>query len=146
MDAIIQNGTSGLFGSVGAVAKMRNPIQAAKMLLRNQISPSKSEKAAGLVQPSILIGSGAEEWCVKNSGFLDLCDNIQLISPESEREFKKHSKTLNLHGVEKTGVQDTVGAIHFNVSPQGEPSIAAGLSSGGSIMKCPGIYLNLNVH
>ena len=61
MDAGLMGGTSLLFGSVGAISGIKNPILVAQKLVEEQ---EKEPLPLGRVPPNFLVGEGATEWAV----------------------------------------------------------------------------------
>ncbi|XP_030490083.2 putative threonine aspartase isoform X1 [Cannabis sativa] len=58
-DASIMNGDTGTFGAVGAVPGVKNAIQIAALLVKEQM---KKSTLLGLIPPMFLVGEGAREW------------------------------------------------------------------------------------
>ncbi|PON92032.1 Peptidase T2, asparaginase [Trema orientale] len=58
-DASIMNGDTGAFGAVGAVPGVKNAIQIAALLVKEQMMGSSP---LGLIPPMFLAGEGAREW------------------------------------------------------------------------------------
>ncbi|KAK1314458.1 putative threonine aspartase [Acorus calamus] len=65
-DASIMDGSSGAFGAVGAVPGVRNAIQIAAHLAREQM---KGPSSLGRIPPIFLVGQGAREWA-KSKGII----------------------------------------------------------------------------
>lgn len=57
-DASIMTGDDLLFGSVGAVQNIKNPIEVAYDVLLNQRKATK----CGLIPPNMVVGEGAQKW------------------------------------------------------------------------------------
>ena len=66
-DAGIMDGSSLLFGAVGAMPGIKNPILVAKLLVREQ---QKGLLPLGRVPPGFLVGEGAKEWAVSENNIL----------------------------------------------------------------------------
>ncbi|PQQ14662.1 putative threonine aspartase isoform X1 [Prunus yedoensis var. nudiflora] len=58
-DASIMDGSSGVFGAVGAIPGVRNPIQVAALLAKEQMMGSS---LLGRIPPIFLVGEGARIW------------------------------------------------------------------------------------
>ncbi|KAL5718582.1 hypothetical protein ACHQM5_011469 [Ranunculus cassubicifolius] len=72
-DASVMDGDSGAFGAVGAVPGVRNPIEIATLLAKEQMMGSS---LLGRIPPMFLVGEGARKWA-KSKG---------LISPVTEED------------------------------------------------------------
>ena len=121
LDAAIMDGKTLGAGSVASVQHIANPIHLARLVM---------EKTPHV----LLVGEGAEEFA-KSQG-------IELVSPYyfyTEREWERFKKakeaatkkTSSLHRDEEHG---TVGAVALDQSG----NLAAGTSTGGTVMKMPG--------
>jgi beta-aspartyl-peptidase (threonine type) len=128
LDALLMNGADLRTGGVACVERLRNPIQAARLVL---------DKSPHIY----FVGQGAETFASENG--MSLINNAALIVPR-ERErleaFQASGKpdttfsgasseadpTLHSH--------DTVGAVALDT----HGNIAAGTSTGGTLSKAPG--------
>ncbi|PPR05836.1 hypothetical protein CVT26_010116 [Gymnopilus dilepis] len=140
-DASIMSAQGGYFGSVGAVSGIKNPIRLAKAILENSRIPNKF----GRVAPLALVSGGAQTFAM-NAGNIEVVPPDALVSPTARATWEKWkarmdapediSSILDENNPEESlqNIQDTVGAIAF--SP--ESGLAAGVSSGGLLMKHPG--------
>lgn len=72
-DASIMDGDDLMFGSVGAIRSIKNPIEVAQLILENQ----RKSMPMGLIPPSFLVGDGATKWAITNG-----CQQANLISGE----------------------------------------------------------------
>jgi beta-aspartyl-peptidase (threonine type) len=124
MDALLMNGENLRTGGVACVERLRNPIQAARLVL------DKSPHV-------YFVGTGAERFARQYG--MPLCDNMDLVIPrEQERLYKAQADELaglpdeTFSG--SLGSHDTVGAVALDV----HGNIAAGTSTGGTLNKAPG--------
>ena len=67
MDAGLMDGSSLLFGAVGALSGVKNPILVAQRLVEEQ---QKGLLPLGRVPPGFLVGEGAKEWAVSENNIL----------------------------------------------------------------------------
>ncbi|KXN91043.1 Threonine aspartase 1 [Leucoagaricus sp. SymC.cos] len=131
-----------LFGSVGAVSGIKNPILAARCVLEY----SENSDKLGRILPMTLVSSGAVNFVQKYGKNVSLVPTEDMVSLAAERTWKKWKDRLENETVDRDPdantdekdqenlVQDTVGAIAWH--PQG--GFAAGVSSGGILLKFPG--------
>ncbi|KAH8814769.1 asparaginase [Flagelloscypha sp. PMI_526] len=127
----------GLFGSVGAVSGVKNPIRAAHTILEHS---RLDEDVLKRTPPLTLVSNGAVQFCLERG--------IQMVPPESlvsERSLSswtlwktrlQEEETRPEHT--ETLMQDTVGGVSFTLLPNSTVEIAAGVSSGGILLKYPG--------
>ncbi|KAL4255002.1 Threonine aspartase 1 [Abortiporus biennis] len=148
-DAAIMSGETSDFGSVGALEGVKNPIKAARCILEH----SRLTQPLGRVPPLTLVSTGAYSFCASH-GIPTLPAGSSLVSPRAHSQWCNWKKRLEeaqsdpSHSMtfsnsqhppsgtrqENTMMQDTVGALAFdNVG-----GIAAGVSSGGLLLKYPG--------
>jgi len=126
LDALLMNGADLRTGGVACVERLRNPIQAARLVL---------EKSPHVY----FVGTGAERFAVQNG--MRLVDNAELIVPrERERlmafqlaEEAGHRDTT-FSGSPQLNSHDTVGAVALDA----QGNLAAGTSTGGTLSKAPG--------
>jgi L-asparaginase / beta-aspartyl-peptidase len=123
LDALLMNGADLRTGGVACVERLRNPIQAARLVL------DKSPHV-------YFVGQGAEIFALQNG--MPLVDNAELIVPR-ERErlaaFQASGQPDTTFSGDPTGnSHDTVGAVALD----SQGNIAAGTSTGGTLSKAPG--------
>jgi beta-aspartyl-peptidase (threonine type) len=124
MDALMMDGATLRAGGVGCVERIRNPIQAARLVL---------EKSPHVY----FVGEGAERFAQEQG--MTLCRNEELIIEREVQRLKEaqlraaagHPDTT-FAGAEFS--HDTVGAIALDM----HGNIAAGTSTGGTLNKAPG--------
>ena len=126
LDALIMDGSTLRAGGVACVERIRNPVQAARLVL------DKSRHV-------YFVGAGAEEFAASHG--MPLIDNVDLVL-DRERERLAEAQKRERSGVPDptfTGSpsqesHDTVGAVALD--SQGR--IAAATSTGGTLNKSPG--------
>lgn len=157
-DAGVMDGESHLFGAVGALAGIQNPVFVAKELVKEQ---RKGQMSLGRIPPSLLVGTGALTWA-RDHGMREVSTS-DLISQKALSAYRKHKRKLvendetgrrsvKVQKVIETGddrtagdnsdhtadnsdmLLDTVGVVC--IDRQGNVSSAA--SSGGIALKHPG--------
>ncbi|KAK7103437.1 threonine aspartase 1-like [Littorina saxatilis] len=88
-DACVMEGTTSLFGAVGCLSGVLNPVKVAGRLLEMQQQPSLS---LGRIPPSVLAGEGAREWA-KQQVFS--CDqHSKLVTDKSRRLYLKYKRKV----------------------------------------------------
>jgi beta-aspartyl-peptidase (threonine type) len=122
LDALMMDGASLRAGAVACVERLRNPIQAARLVLERS--------------PHVyFVGAGAEEFARQHG--LPLVDNHELVT-DRERERLQAAQARAKAGIEDqtfTGDQhDTVGAVALDLAG----NLAAATSTGGTLNKTPG--------
>ncbi|KAK7687047.1 hypothetical protein QCA50_009547 [Cerrena zonata] len=140
-DASVMDGKTGHFGSVGAISGVKNPICAAKLVLRHASIPDP----LGRILPLSLVSRGAEIFA-KAQG-LSCLEPEALIAPRAREDWsrwKSQLETVRVGDVvpeeqfpKSQGLrdhQDTVGAIVLDLNGD----LAAGVSSGGLLLKHSG--------
>ena len=90
MDAGLMDGNSLLFGAVGAITKIKNPILVAKKLVEEQ---KKGLLPLGRVPPGFLVGDGAREWAVRHG--VDTVPTETLVSEKAAKLYKHYKKKLD---------------------------------------------------
>jgi beta-aspartyl-peptidase (threonine type) len=119
LDALMMDGATLRAGGVGCVEHIRNPIQAARLVL------DKSPHV-------YLVAEGAERFAHELG--LPLCANEDLVIPrEVERLRMAQAKAANPRPLEYSE-HDTVGAVALD----SRGNLAAGTSTGGTLNKTPG--------
>ncbi len=130
LDALLMNGADLRTGGVACVEHIRNPIQAARLVL---------EKSPHVY----FVGSGAERFATQNG--MHLIENAELIVPRERERLMAFQKaeaaghpdtTFSGASTVEAALQshDTVGAVALD----GDGNIAAGTSTGGTLSKAPG--------
>jgi len=122
LDALMMDGATLRAGAVACVERLRNPIQAARLVLERS--------------PHVyFVGAGAEEFARQHG--LPLVDNHELVT-DRERERLQAAQARAKAGIEDqtfTGDQhDTVGAVALDLAG----NLAAATSTGGTLNKTPG--------
>lgn len=92
MDAGLMDGSSLLFGSVGAVSGVKNPILVAQKLVEEQ---GKGLLPLGRVPPGFLVGEGATEWAVRHN--IQTIHTENLISDKAAKLYKHYKKKLDAY-------------------------------------------------
>lgn len=124
MDALLMNGENLRTGGVACVERLRNPIQAARLVLDQS--------------PHVyFVGGGAEKFATQHG--MRLIDNSELVIPrERERlmQFQLAGEPdTTFSGAPQTQQShDTVGAVALDQFG----NLAAGTSTGGTLSKAPG--------
>ena len=114
LDALIMDGATLQAGAVAAVERIRNPIDAAALVMRES-------------SHALLVGEGAERWFVSRGG--------RLVEPEKlvvEREARRHAARID--AAPRSGAGSTVGAVVRDV----EGHVVCAGSTGGTMAKHPG--------
>jgi len=93
-DASIMDGSTGSFGAVGAIRGVKNPIQVALHLAKEQIAGSS---LLGRIPPMFLVGEGAYKWA-KSKG-MDLLEstseaNSWLVTENARTQWVKYTSLL----------------------------------------------------
>ena len=124
LDALMMDGATLRAGGVGCVERIRNPIQAARLVL---------EKSPHVY----FVAEGAERFAQEHG--VQLCQNEELII---EREVRRLKEAQAKQAAGKPDLTfagpgfgcDTVGAVALDM----HGNIAAGTSTGGTLNKAPG--------
>ncbi|KAH0588929.1 hypothetical protein H2248_004714 [Termitomyces sp. 'cryptogamus'] len=145
-DAAIMDGHS-TFGSVGAVSGVKNPIRLARAIL----DYSKVPDSLGRIPPLTLVSEGAHSFAVSENtrheqeqatNAIETVPPESMISPKAKDEWTKWKARLDhissdidmSDPTSLTDIQDTVGAVAYRIGD----TVAAGVSSGGILLKHPG--------
>ncbi|XP_025104207.1 threonine aspartase 1-like isoform X2 [Pomacea canaliculata] len=88
-DASVMDGSTCLFGAVGCVSGVLNPVQLAGKLIDMQKDNSLSH---GRIPPSVLVGEGARIWAKQHGIKVD--EDNQLITEKSKRQYKKYKRRI----------------------------------------------------
>jgi beta-aspartyl-peptidase (threonine type) len=130
LDALLMDGATLRAGGVACVERIRNPIQAARLVL------DKSPHV-------YFVGSGAEEFARSNG--ISLIDNGDLVLDRERKRLAEAQARGQAGGQDRTfsgqpkpepshGSHDTVGAVALDL----EGRLAAATSTGGTLNKEPG--------
>ena len=126
LDALMMDGATLRAGGVGCVERIRNPIQAARLVLDES--------------PHVyMVAEGAEQFAREHG--MKLCRNEDLVIEREVRRLKEaQTKAAAGHpdttfaGASYDKGHDTVGAVALDA----EGRIGAGTSTGGTLNKAPG--------
>ena len=77
------DGNSLLFGAVGAMPGIKNPIHVARLLVQEQ---QKGLLPLGRVPPGFLVGQGAHDWAVRHG--VAAVDSKSLISEKANKLYR----------------------------------------------------------
>ncbi|KAH7913905.1 nucleophile aminohydrolase [Hygrophoropsis aurantiaca] len=133
-DAAIMDGRTQDFGSIGAASHVKNPIKVAKAVLEHSREPD----VLGRIRPLHLVSTGAQHFAASKA--LTIVSAEDMISPRAKAEWAKWKSGLELSSAEtpssvaESVMQDTVGAVAWD----NKGDMAAGVSSGGLLLKYPG--------
>ena len=133
LDALLMSGENLRTGGVACVERLRNPIQAARLVLEQS--------------PHVyFVGTGAERFAVQHG--MRLCANTDLVIPREQKRLYA-AQQAELQGIADTTFSgsasaphsfdpllshDTVGAVALDLYG----NLAAGTSTGGTLNKAPG--------
>jgi len=92
MDAGLMDGSSLLFGSVGAISGVKNPILVAQKLVEEQ---GKGLLPLGRVPPGFLVGEGATEWAIRHN--IQTIQTENLISEKAAKLYRHYKKKLDAY-------------------------------------------------
>ncbi len=128
LDALMMDGATLRAGGVGCVERIRNPIQAARLVLDES--------------PHVyFVAEGAERFAQEHG--MKLCRNEELVIEREVLRLKeaqaraaegKPDATFAGHGFDHGAGHDTVGAVALDAGG----NICAGTSTGGTVNKAPG--------
>ncbi|TPX53830.1 hypothetical protein PhCBS80983_g06146 [Powellomyces hirtus] len=132
-DASIMDGATGAFGAVGALVGVANPVVAA----RHVMTEGMREGACGRINPLVLVGEGAREWCRKREGVVECEHPSDLITPESRRRWKRHLQYLrdadtDADGDETSAADSKVYAMSAKRRRISDPEVKSGVTASES--------------
>ncbi|KAG9445195.1 hypothetical protein H6P81_016535 [Aristolochia fimbriata] len=118
-DASIMDGCSGVFGAVGAVRGVRNAIQVASCLLKEQI---KGPTLLGRIPPLFLVGEGAYLWA-KSRGIALLQTtqeaDLWLVTEKAKKQWLKYKQMLQgAQGESHVSMEDSMPMMADVSSPE----------------------------
>ncbi|XP_062616408.1 threonine aspartase 1-like [Saccostrea cucullata] len=152
-DASIMEGKKLVFGAVGGISGVKNPVEVSATLVNRQLGDKLS---LGRLHPCVLVGDGAKQWAEENG--IKTLETRHLITDEARKTYQSHKRKLDIVNKrdsskkmklteqrddkteescdveEEEKIQDTVGAIVMDTSG----NIATAVSSGGISVKQPG--------
>ena len=100
MDAGLMEGASLLFGAVGAISGVKNPILVAEKLVEEQ---GKGLLPLGRVPPGFLVGAGARDWAVRHN--IQTVKTENLISEKAAKLYRHYKKKLDAYRASVTELQ-----------------------------------------
>ncbi|KAM1125497.1 hypothetical protein FF1_040781 [Malus domestica] len=124
-DASMMDGNSGVFGAVGAIPGVRNPIQVAALLAKEQMMGSP---LLGRIPPTFLVGEGARAWA-KSKGLVlaasTRADDEWLVTERAKSQWRKYkamvddakAKTENSDSRLSCSPQETAGMSESEAQP-----------------------------
>ncbi len=126
LDALLMDGKTLRAGGVACVERLRNPIQAAQLVLERS--------------PHVyFVGEGAEVFAASQG--MALIENRELVVPREEANLREAQlkeaaglPDLTFAGESSLRSHDTVGAVALDT----QGNLAAGTSTGGTLNKAPG--------
>ncbi len=124
LDALLMDGATLRAGGVACAERLRNPIQAARLVLERS--------------PHVyFVGTGAEEFAASHG--MPLIDNHELIVPREIENLRRAQRNEQAGLPDTTfagelASHDTVGAVALDA----HGNLAAGTSTGGTLNKAPG--------
>ncbi len=126
LDALLMEGATLRAGGVASVERLRNPIQAARLVL---------EKSPHVY----FTGPGAEQFAASHG--MPLVDNQELVIPREQENLRLAQARqraglpdTTFAGSPGTASHDTVGAVALDL----HGNLSAGTSTGGTLNKAPG--------
>ncbi|ESK96574.1 threonine aspartase [Moniliophthora roreri MCA 2997] len=132
-DASVMDGSQG-FGGVGSVSGIKNPV----CLARRVLEYSRTVDPLGRIPPLFLVSEGAKSFASRHYDPKKsmLVPSESLVSPKSKENWSRWRERYDrgdLTPGELSDIQDTVGSVSLVGI-----SSAAGVSSGGLLLKLPG--------
>jgi len=92
MDAGLMDGSNLLFGAVGAITEIKNPIRVARKLVDEQ---ARGLLPLGRVPPGFLVGEGARDWAIRHG--IHSVSSEKLVSDKAVKLYKHYKKKLDAY-------------------------------------------------
>ncbi|XP_022642765.1 putative threonine aspartase isoform X2 [Vigna radiata var. radiata] len=138
-DASVMDGKSGAFGAVGAVPGVRNAIQIAALLAKEQLMRSP---LLGRIPPIFLVGEGARKWAKSKDIALPTSieeANEWLVTERAKAQWIKFKSMVETAKSKEDNPPEVDSSVcQSTTMPDNEGHVATGASSGGIALKVSG--------
>ncbi|XP_047182951.1 putative threonine aspartase isoform X4 [Vigna umbellata] len=138
-DASVMDGKSGAFGAVGAVPGVRNAIQIAALLAKEQLMISP---LLGRIPPIFLVGEGARKWAKSKDIALPTSieeANEWLVTERAKAQWIKFKSMVETARSKADNTPEFDSSVCQSTTiPDNEGHVATGASSGGIALKVSG--------